>query len=257
MAVSNLTGYTWIGNSDIHNPKEAENITWNISGNFDFGGGGASGSFTLLNYVVMNIFQDRYLVELRYDNNMSLYSAGWNGPNPVTIVFTGGDVTNAILITWLEANGTLTPPVVTNGAMYLGTSSISKMYIGQTEVSKVYLGQDLVYEKSTTPSYNITVSYTNSTIKAIVCADDENGTNKALIAQPNTASYTFTIPQNKPYIMVTNDSAVNNSVNSISGATLITTWSGDWASGDFQYSYGAIIQITADNANISLRQTGF
>lgn len=155
MAVSNLTGYTWIGNSDIHNPKEAENITWNISGNFDFGGGGASGSFTLLNYVVMNIFQDRYLVELRYDNNMSLYSAGWNGPNPVTIVFTGGDVTNAILITWLEANGTLTPPVVTNGAMYLGTSSISKMYIGNVEVSKVYLGQDLVYEKQTPSGYTV------------------------------------------------------------------------------------------------------
>lgn len=108
--------------------------------------------------------------------------------------------------------------------------------------------------------YNVTVSYTNSTITSIICAEDQNGTGKTLIARPETASYSFTVPQNKPYIMVINAGMGNNAVNSISNATLIEAWTGDWSDSDdadFVDAYGAILEIIGDNATISLQKTEF
>lgn len=132
-----------------------------------------------------------------------------------------------------------------------GLTPTKKMF-GTTEIIKEVVNGVTVYEKQSTPSYAVTVSYTNGTISNIVCADDTSGTNKVLIAEPNTASHTFNVPQNKPYIMVTNTVSGNNAVNSISGATFIEGFA-YWDNN----AMGAIIQITADNANISLQVTRF
>ena len=112
-----------------------------------------------------------------------------------TITITSGtDVTNASLISWLEANATQV--VETSGKMYLGTSSISKMYFGQQEVSKVYFGQDLVYEnkapismpsKGDIINIDITGGGTTSQFRVL----EVNGTQAKLLAMTSTGTSVF------------------------------------------------------------------
>ena len=169
MAVTDLTGYTWVGNDSL-------NL---VSGINEYS----------INFICNNVNYDRFVIryipfpqehfELVYSPivvySYNMQTGTWSDTAYKTIFITDGtDTTNVALIEWLEANGTLTPPVVASGKMYFGTSSISKMYFGQQEVSKVYFGQDLVYEKQAPSGFTVSGRNDASSNKAFYSTD--NGT---------------------------------------------------------------------------------
>lgn len=110
MAITDLTGYTWVGNNSISITTQ-DIATYNINGEGHFlnNQGPFDGSFTSIQLLRST---DPNAAVLYCDNDI-VYFSWWSGPEPFTISFTGGtDATNSTLIAWLEANGTLTltPP---------------------------------------------------------------------------------------------------------------------------------------------------
>lgn len=146
MAVSDLTGYTWVGNNSL-----------NLSnGNYalEFTSNGIPFTFLIIvgdssipsPYGLGVTYQGNVYTERAYSNNGNQYV--WVSEAYKTIEITGGtSVTNSTLIAWLEANGTLTPPVVTAGSISIGSSPLQKCYVGNNEAQKIYIGDKLVYEK--------------------------------------------------------------------------------------------------------------
>ena len=211
--ISDLTGYTWTANSSPQSIGNAyiANYTFispQISGTFNYFGANlhyGNGFFDLVLKDENN--QDTtYSVFYAQSANTSLSpvidGAGWYSrgvgassatftklSEPPIIQITGGrDVTNAELISYLEASGTLTQtaPAATP-SLNFGGSDVT-LFLGSTYISKVYLGSTLLYETSqpapsdnalldcdgyyilasdgyllTTPSYSITDSITNGT----------------------------------------------------------------------------------------------
>ena len=113
MAITDLTGYTWVGN---------ETLTFTALGSIDVNSYYINFDYIYYDYpfpsneldVVYDIDGDFTGIEqifVRYGSNI-VYTenGGWSNNDNKTITITGGtDATNADLIAWLEANGTLTP----------------------------------------------------------------------------------------------------------------------------------------------------
>ena len=111
MPITDLTGYTWVGNHSISITTQ-NNATYNINGEGHFlnNQGQVNGQFTS---ITMRKVSGEPAMMLC--NTSVVYAGSWNGPEPFTIQFTGGtDATNSTLIAWLEANGTLTAPIQAN-----------------------------------------------------------------------------------------------------------------------------------------------
>ena len=109
MAVTNLTGYTWVGNDWVEPSWGDSDETFYI----DFISN--STDFTQLDLEVY----DNFLLSIYYrsdnlNDTTQAYnpaSMGWTNSNLKTIIINGGtDVTNSTLISRLEEIGTLTPP---------------------------------------------------------------------------------------------------------------------------------------------------
>lgn len=186
MAITDLTGYTWVGND-------------NLLSTIGYADGYYSLIFTSNNisYSTLNISVSEPPQRISYDSTRvwgGYSSSSWSNTAYKTIEITGGtDATNATLISWLEANGTLTAPVVTSGSMHIGTSNISNMSIGNTEILKVYLGQDLVYEKQAPSGYQVSVYSQVSGISSdIYDGQDSSGRFLGSLLPQESDTYTIT-----------------------------------------------------------------
>lgn len=112
MAVVDLTGYTWVGNNNVDaetgfSPDEQFDLEYTTNNN------------PWYQYITFNAGEENTITgdweqfEPPYDiGTDTLFENGvWQNEAYKTIIITGGvDVTNAKLIAWLEANGTLTAP---------------------------------------------------------------------------------------------------------------------------------------------------
>lgn len=131
MAISDLTGTTWILN---------DNLSYFLNGPFAI-------DFTSNNNSYSYLYFAQSAQRLSYDSLLVYYNS-WQVDNTYkTITITGGnEATDASLIAWLEANAVQQTPSETG--IFFGTSNIQKMYFGNTEVKKVYYGNVLIYEDS-------------------------------------------------------------------------------------------------------------
>ena len=166
MSVSNLTGCTWVGNSTIQYDSNFPAYYINYKAYYNSGANYDTGTS-----LYMDIFT-RFTTYGLLGNGLSSFSGVifpsciYEGSETTTmtptsttgntleyIEFTGGtDATNANLIAWLEANGTLTAPEpepVSSQNIKLGSNDIDKVYFGSSEVSKIYLGINVIYEAGT------------------------------------------------------------------------------------------------------------
>ena len=187
MAVTDLTGYTWVPNdidsvtvtsSDIGTYAINYSITCSNS-EYDSTGGTSlnivytSEEYPLqprdmsIAYITINTSNYKAFGGLFYQVNGRVYESGYDVSLPATLyntsasspgyltsitITSGTDATNSTLISWLEANGTLTAPVQDEPSITIGTLDIDKAYIGSTEISKIYYGDTLLYE-NTSDSY--------------------------------------------------------------------------------------------------------
>ena len=106
--ITDLTGCTWVGNNSIVYPTDKEYGLNFESNNFNF----LKFEFSSGNDMVLiyrNLTEDVNQVAYNWDDS------GWTDSAYRTIQIIGGtDATNAELIAWLEANGTLTAPISTS-----------------------------------------------------------------------------------------------------------------------------------------------
>lgn len=99
-SITDLTGYTWEGNSTI-------DLSYTFTYQLSFTSGPPFPAPT--NYYTISVETSGPENRLYYDNDLAKSSMGPWSPFKDTIEITGGtDATNAELIAWLEANGTLT-----------------------------------------------------------------------------------------------------------------------------------------------------
>ena len=144
MAVSDLTGTTWVfkqgGFTDEISITDA---TYNI------------------NFICNSVNYSQIILAETYDygtisyNTTDVYmyhyedasQTGWYETYYRTIEITGGtDVTNANLISWLEANATQQGGGTT-GKTQIGTRAITKKMFGTREITKEVVNGVVVYEK--------------------------------------------------------------------------------------------------------------
>ena len=99
MAVTDLTGYTWVGNEVLTGDYVGGQVNFS-SNNEDFAVFGYAGTL-------------RYGPIEEPSSPLTVWTSngGWSNEAYKTIQIIGGpDATNATLISWLESNGTLTAP---------------------------------------------------------------------------------------------------------------------------------------------------
>lgn len=170
MAITNLTGYTWVGNEIVSLRNSwTYNLTF-ISDDAVFN----SISVSQSSPIPYLYYDDSWVFEGDMDT--------WLDEVFQTIVITdGSDVTNSTLIAWLEANGTLTAPQPqTSPSISIGSLPLSNIFIGSAEIAKVILNGITLYEKI---FYSITVTLTNATASQ---------SNPSVIAEDGTATLVFT-----------------------------------------------------------------
>lgn len=156
MAVSDLTNTTWLFNSSID--LSTTGVTPIVEGEVQY----KSITFTSnnRNYVKLivgstngvrwNVFAYGYEGFSADDVYMSGY---WTDEAFRTIEITGGtDVTNASLISWLEANAT---QVVNTGKTQIGNRAITKKMFGTREITKEVVNGVTIYEKATPSGYSV------------------------------------------------------------------------------------------------------
>ena len=107
MAITNLTNYKWVSNTDISITIEK---TYNFNGAYYFNNNTQYGNLVGLQFIPFVAGEHPPFLKVVQEggSKSTVYSGGWSGEAPLTIEITGGtDATNTELIAWLEANGTL------------------------------------------------------------------------------------------------------------------------------------------------------
>ena len=158
-SISDLTNTTWIINNSpdvqVTMSEEIYNISFNSNNTsfvkfgivYDIGSDTGDGPLNQ----GLNYYYDSYSSDKVYNSRTNI----WNNDAYKTIEITGGtDVTNATLISWLEANATnITPEPSGTNHTHLGSLSIIKKHFGDLEVIKETLNGVTIYEKgSPSPS---------------------------------------------------------------------------------------------------------
>lgn len=150
MAVTDLTGTKWVFNSSI-TATAGYGIFSLEAEDTDVG----SGVWTTL-YVGYNTAWSERPTPVANVVQWMPYIARPTGEFTIT---GGTDVTNSLLISWLEANATQI--IETTSSTYIGSSPLDKCYVGSDEVQKIYVGDELVYEKkSSTTIISFTIDST-------------------------------------------------------------------------------------------------
>lgn len=130
MAISDLTGTTWVLNSTTANPSSTIFATLNFSSN--------SQSFVALTvYDDMDAEQTIAYRGQGADFPILVYEWGWSSEAYRTISITGGtDVTNATFIAWLEANAEQQQPTVPDVAISYAGAVIASLTDSGTKTLK-------------------------------------------------------------------------------------------------------------------------
>lgn len=149
MAITDLTGYTWVGNDVLNLPSETS------ARHIDFSCGA-----DLKRYVMLGTTYSGFIYGYMDGGRLRTILVYSPSPNPTwtpkykTIEITGGaDATNPDLIAWLEANGTLTK----SG--------------GGSTLNVTYNSQKIIDSLEVTPP--VTVTYNGSTIATLNAGDTE------------------------------------------------------------------------------------
>ena len=142
----------------------------------------------------------------------------WLVTPPLVVEFTGGtDVTNATLIAWLEANGTLTAPTPTANT-YTLTHTLTNVTKGNITLQ---LTPDTGYElpDTITVTNGTLVSYDKTTGIAVISGDDNTSVSVECVATPSGYNLTINYNHNddwygegwtKVYIKLNGDPTNNN-----------------------------------------------
>lgn len=189
MAVTNLTGYTWVGNSSL---TISSSVSYSINGNGYFYEHQGQFDGTFNSIVLQPGVLDEVPASMKLDNSL-VWVHGWDGPQPFTIEFTGGtDATNANLIAWLEANGTLTAPIQAN--TYTLTHTLTNLTKGNITLQITPdNGYSLPASSSDITVTNGTiVSYNNQTGVLVINGDDTTTISCECPTAPSGYSVTFT-----------------------------------------------------------------
>ena len=198
-SITDITGYTWTCSSTTCSAG--------------YGQFHVQGTTTNPNYSNVDFFSIGYAFNFRdgrfaYADSILINESPGYAEIGDSITFTGGtDVTNATLIAWLEANGTLTAPQITDltGCTWVGNNSINvntlfsysisftsyeTQYISLSVISD-HIGNILVYDIDW--AYGSDVWF-NEDWKTIQITGGTDATNAALIAWLESNG-TLTAPQ--------------------------------------------------------------
>lgn len=105
MAITDLTGYTWVGNDRMNLIEGTNSFYITFTSNNEMYGTIIIDNRTI---GIISFYSVTYLL-LDSSRGDFVYNGEWFGQAYKTIEITGGtDATNPDLIAWLEANGTLT-----------------------------------------------------------------------------------------------------------------------------------------------------
>lgn len=192
MPITDLTGYVWEANNSL---------------SIDFGVSTYNINFTSnnVNYtsITLNGMQDGVI---NY-NSTNVYNSSWTNNAYKTITITGGtDATNSTLISWLEANGTLTAPIQAN--TYNLTHTLTNLTKGNITL-QITPDTNYTYPTSLTISNGTIVSYDNTTGVAVISGDDTTVVSGECVEQ--ASGYSVTIEgtyggnQNYVYVQINND----------------------------------------------------
>lgn len=125
MAITDLTGYTWVGNETIDITTMVDRVTtrktFNVNAQRDKGEYGIE-LYTSLFFSYIKIARAYSFGGISDVEDVLYHGFVWSYEPPLgrELTFTGGtDTTNTELIAWLEANGTLTKPAITQLAPFL------------------------------------------------------------------------------------------------------------------------------------------
>ena len=140
MPITDLTGYTWVGNSVI---SLESSVSYNI--NFISNNTSYTELYMWLRVPIGGELQYRPFNVVAYDFNTQ-----WQNDAYKTIQITGGtDATNSTLISWLEANGTLTAPQPQpSSKISVGSDLMTQSFVGSNDVTKMILNGTTIYEKT-------------------------------------------------------------------------------------------------------------
>lgn len=184
MPITDLTGYTWVGNSEfLPTPS-----TIDVPGTFHF----TSNNRSFLGLTITP--QGKANTILEYDST-TVYDNGWTDQAYRTIVITGGS--SAVsggpkfsrLLSWLEANGTLTAPIQAN--TYNLTHSLTNLTKGNITL-QITPDTGYTYPSTLTVTNGTLVSYDNTTGVAVISGDDTTVVSGECVAQPSGYDVTIT-----------------------------------------------------------------
>lgn len=216
MTITDLTGYTWVGNQIIDTSSIYSSFWLDFkSNNIIFQRISIEETTSeLAGLKYKTVFDTYFVYAYDYDGGESYTDGVWSNNAYRTIEITGGtDATNSTLITWLQNNGTLTAPSPTPSGINktkLGTKSIVKKTIGTKEVIKEVVNGIVVYEKgSPTPSaYDVTFTasggWTSPSHGTVQIYDGQDETGILLLDQnpANKSAFPMTLQIRSGYCKV-------------------------------------------------------
>ena len=195
MAISDLTGTTWVFNDSI-SAGVAGSDYWYINIEID---AHSSSPFDCMRWHFGEYLELGSLQQTVYYN-------GWINTNYKTWTITGGtDATNSTLIAWFEANATQiepeppTPTTVQN--LYFGSAKMVDSYWGASKIAQIYYGNTLVWENTPPTPASYTVTVTNMlSIDNVVLYDGQDNTGTLLGTLLSTETDTYTITSGHIYV---------------------------------------------------------
>lgn len=198
MALTDLTGTTWLMNETADCTALFTQAYWSVSGDTDSTDGGTTflESFTGIGARTEVGPKGTRYISFLVDTSYEYWYVG-SYTTPVTsltmdqyatvyIRITGGtDATNSTLIAWFEANGTQIIQTITQNISY-GSSTMTNSWWGTNSVSKMYWGDTLVWERD---GYVVTLTNGNIDNVAVYDGQDNTGTNLGILLMGESAQY--------------------------------------------------------------------
>lgn len=200
MAVTDLTGYTWVGNNSLNITSSYGVFYIDCSCNDITEGGSYQG-------LAIGYKYSAYMGGGDFISGSNAFLLGQFDSGSIagyTITFTGGtDATNSTLISWLESNGTLTAPIVAN--TYTLTHSLTNLTKGNITI-QITPDTNYTYPTTLSVTNGTLVSYDNSTGIAVISGDDTTSVSgecekaqENFITFSSDSSFTLKIKDNKKY----------------------------------------------------------
>lgn len=278
MAVSDLTGCTWVGNSTIQYDSSFPTLSnaYNVNYKAYYNGGADYDSGTslymdsyedeapppfpsILMYGLLGAglqhFWGAFFGQCIYEGNTTTTMSPTAGDETLDYIeFTGGtDATNSTLISWLESNGTLTAPQPQpSSKISVGSNLMTQAFVGSTEVSKMILNGVTLYEKAASGNA-VTITFQNGVntsnwVSTEIYDDYFESAGKNKIGEILSADGTVTVITTNKLCIVTTISRHTESLGTITLSDTITFVS--WGSGTADYQTARNYDVSG-NGNIT------